>query len=283
MTTYAIGDVQGCFAELMRLLDELAFDPAVDRVWFTGDLVNRGPQSLETLRFIRNLGEAAISVLGNHDLHLLAVARGVVRSKGRDTLTAVLEANDRDELLDWLRTRPLLYREGNYLLVHAGLIPQWTAEQAIERAAEAEDWLRSDRYPMLLQNLYGDDPDQWSEELSGWRRLRFIIHCLTRTRYCDRQGRLDFRCKVAPGRQPAGLVPWFELEDRKTHPLRIVFGHWSTLGAWSGHGVTCLDSGCLWGGSLTALNLDDGFSLTSVACLEPGSPGGAAPHSGEKG
>ncbi len=283
MTTYAIGDVQGCFAELMRLLDKLAFDPAVDRVWFTGDLVNRGPQSLETLRFIRDLGEAAISVLGNHDLHLLAVAQGVVRSKGRDTLTAVLEANDRDELLDWLRTRPLLYREGDYLLVHAGLIPQWTAEQVIERAAEAEDWLRSDRYPMLLQNLYGDDPDQWSEELSGWRRLRFIIHCLTRTRYCDRQGRLDFRCKVAPGRQPAGLVPWFELEDRKTRPLRIVFGHWSTLGAWSGHGVTCLDSGCLWGGSLTALNLDDGFSLTSVDCLEPGSLGGAAPHSEGKG
>ncbi|MBM3203030.1 symmetrical bis(5'-nucleosyl)-tetraphosphatase [Candidatus Woesearchaeota archaeon] len=266
MTLYAIGDVQGCLDELERLLDQLAFDPDKDRLWFTGDLVNRGPRSLETLRRVRGLGEAAITVLGNHDLHLLAVACGVRQLKARDTLMPVLQAPDRDELLDWLRTRPLAHRAGNHLMVHAGLTPQWTVDQVLERAAEAESWLRGAHYPELFKHLYGDTPEQWSERLEGWPRLRFIVSCLTRIRYCDRQARLDFKCKRSPGQQPAHLIPWFELEDRKTRPLEIIFGHWATLGAWRGQGVTCLDSGCLWGGSLSALNLDDGITWTRVAC-----------------
>ncbi len=266
MTVYAIGDVQGCQDELERLLDKLAFDPVRDRLWFTGDLVNRGPRSLDTLRRVRHLGEAAITVLGNHDLHLLAVAQGVRRLKARDTLAAILEAPDRDELLDWLRTRPLAHQEGHYLMVHAGVIPQWTAAEVLERAAEVESWLRGEHYPVLLKNLYGDTTDQWSEQLHGWSRLRFIVNCLTRMRYCDRNARLDFQCKSAPGLQPAHLIPWFELKDRKTRPLEIIFGHWSTLGAWRGRGVTCLDSGCLWGGTLSALNLEDGVTWTRVPC-----------------
>lgn len=267
MSIYAIGDIQGCHTELLRLLDKLAFDPATDRLWFTGDLVNRGPHSLETLRQVRALGTAAITVLGNHDLHLLAVSAGIARTKSKDTLEAILKAPDRDELLDWLRTRPLVYHEDNRLLLHAGLIPEWTAEDALNRATEVESWLRSDDYRELLRNLYGDYPDLWSETLEGWSRLRFITNCFTRMRYCDRMGRLDLKCKGRPGQQPARLMPWFEVASRKTRDLHVIFGHWSTLGAYSGHGVSCLDSGCLWGGQLSALKLDDSLSWVQVDCM----------------
>lgn len=266
MTTYAIGDIQGCHAELERLLDALAFDPSRDRLWFTGDLVNRGPESLKTLRTVRDLGEAAITVLGNHDLHLLAVAQGVTRSKSRDTLAEILNAPDRDELLDWLRSRPLVHHEGNYLLVHAGVMPQWSLEEVLALAAEVETCLRGEQHRMLLENLYGDTPDRWSNDLRGWSRLRFITNCYTRLRYCDRNARLDFKCKLTPGQQPARLMPWYELKNRKTRSLHVIFGHWSTLGAYSEHGVTCLDSGCLWGGALSALNLDDGLTWTRIPC-----------------
>jgi bis(5'-nucleosyl)-tetraphosphatase (symmetrical) len=267
MSRYAIGDVQGCYTELRLLLDKLTFDPATDRVWFTGDLVNRGDHSLETLRYVRSLGDAAVTVLGNHDLHLLAVAAGVARTKSKDTLAPILDAPDRDELLDWLRTRPLLYREDDFLLVHAGLIPQWTGDDALTYAAEVETWLRGEDYRELLQNMYGDYPDIWTDSLTAWPRLRFITNCCTRMRYCDRVGRLDLKHKGSPGQQPARLMPWFEIKRRKTRDLHVIFGHWSTLGAYSGDGVTCLDSGCLWGGQLSAFNLDDRSTWTQVECM----------------
>lgn len=270
MALYAIGDVQGCYDELRSLLDKLRFDPAADRLWFTGDLVNRGPRSLETLRFVRSLGKAAVTVLGNHDLHLLAVVHGVSRTKHRDTFGDVLGAPDRDELLDWLRRRPLLHREGGFCLIHAGLPPQWSLDEAAAHAAEVETCLRGDGYRELFRHMYGDQPDLWSEPMEYWDRLRFTTNCLTRTRYCDALGRLEFKQKGPPGSQPAHLFPWFEVPGRRSAGTSIVFGHWSTLGFFAGAGVFCLDTGCLWGGELTALKLDGGWEKFSVS----GAPGG---------
>lgn len=267
MAIYAIGDVQGCFAELQALLDKLRFDPAQDRLWFTGDLVNRGPRSLETLRFIRGLGQAAVAVLGNHDLHLLAVAQGVSKPKHRDTFGDVLTAPDRDELLDWLRRLPLLYREGGFYLIHAGLPPQWSAADAARHAAEVESLLRGEDYGEFFRHMYGDQPDLWSDHLRGWGRARFITNCLTRLRYCERDGRAEFKHKGAPGSQPPHLKPWFDVPGRRSVDGTIVFGHWSTLGFHAGQGVYGLDTGCLWGGELTALRLDgEDRARVSVAC-----------------
>ncbi|MGX2040483.1 symmetrical bis(5'-nucleosyl)-tetraphosphatase [Methylocaldum sp. MU1018] len=270
MAIYAIGDIQGCFAELQRLLDKIGFDPAADRLWFTGDLVNRGPRSLETLRLIRSLGDAAVAVLGNHDLHLLAVAHGVSKTKHRDTFADVLDAPDRDALVDWLRRRPLLHRDGAFYLIHAGLPPQWSAEDAERHAKEVESCLRGDDFIELFRQMYGDQPDLWSETLQGWSRLRFITNCFTRIRYCDRQGRTDFRQKGAPGTQPPHLMPWFKVPGRKSAGVEIVFGHWSTLGFYADDGVYGLDTGCLWGGELTALRLDGEKQRISVSCCKGG-------------
>lgn len=270
MAIYAIGDIQGCFAELQRLLDKIGFDPAADRLWFTGDLVNRGPRSLETLRLIRSLGDAAVAVLGNHDLHLLAVAHGVSKTKHRDTFADVLDAPDRDALVDWLRRRPLLHRDGAFYLIHAGLPPQWSAEDAERHAKEVESCLRGDDFIKLFRQMYGDQPDLWSETLQGWSRLRFITNCFTRIRYCDRQGRTDFRQKGAPGTQPPHLMPWFKVPGRKSAGVEIVFGHWSTLGFYADDGVYGLDTGCLWGGELTALRLDGEKQRISVSCCKGG-------------
>lgn len=256
MATYAIGDVQGCLAELHDLLDLIRFDPAQDRLWFTGDLVNRGPHSLETLRFIKSLGCAAISVLGNHDLHLLAVATGASRVKRKDTFAAVLEAPDRDELLDWLRRLPLLHGDGAFYLIHAGLPPQWDMETAGRCAREVEAVLRGDDYAEFFPHMYGDRPDHWAEELRGWDRLRFITNCFTRMRYCTADGCLDLKEKGPIGRQAEGLVPWFNTPNRRSAGARIIFGHWSTLGFHVENDCFGLDTGCLWGGSLTALRLD---------------------------
>jgi bis(5'-nucleosyl)-tetraphosphatase (symmetrical) len=258
MAVYAIGDVQGCFAELRQLLEKVHFDPVADRLWFTGDLVNRGPRSLETLRFVRALGDRAVTVLGNHDLHLLAVAHGVSRTRHHDTFGDVLGAQDRDELLDWLRRRPLLHGEGGFYLIHAGLPPQWTLEQAAALAAEVEAVLAGEAYPEFFRHMYGDRPDLWSDALEGWDRLRVIVNGLTRLRYCEPDGRLDYRQKGPPGSQPAPLVPWFEAPERQSRDAQVIFGHWSTLGFYAGNGVVCLDTGCLWGGELTALRLEDG-------------------------
>ncbi len=270
MAIYAIGDVQGCYDPLRRLLDRVQFDPARDRLWFTGDLVNRGPQSLQTLRFVSGLGPAALSVLGNHDLHLLALANGGRKGK-RDTLEQVLAAPDRDELLDWLRRQPLLQESpyGGIALFHAGLPPQWDMQQARSCALEAESALRGDLYGELLHDMYGDQPDQWDEGLSGMPRLRFIINCYTRLRYCDAAGRADFKDKGAPGTQAGGLLPWFAVPRRRSIGTRLIFGHWSTLGqvSWPEYGVHGLDTGAIWGGKLTAMRLDDArlFAVDSPA------------------
>jgi bis(5'-nucleosyl)-tetraphosphatase (symmetrical) len=268
MAVYAIGDVQGCFDPLRALLDKLNYDPVVDRLWFAGDLVNRGPQSLAVLRFVKSLPNA-ITVLGNHDLHLLAVASGQAPHKKHDTFTDVLTAPDRDELLDWLRTCPLIHHDATLgcVLVHAGVLPQWGLSTALRLAAEAGEYILRTGKNELFTHMYGDTPDHWQDDLGGWARLRIIINAFTRLRYCDKHGRLDLRPKGRPGKQPPHLLPWFQVPGRMMRDTRIVFGHWSTLGIWDDDGVIALDSGCLWGGKLTAVRLDgDIHSFTAVNC-----------------
>ncbi|HZR37158.1 MAG TPA: symmetrical bis(5'-nucleosyl)-tetraphosphatase [Nevskia sp.] len=258
MTTYAIGDLQGCYDTLRRLLDRVHFDPAHDVLWFTGDLVNRGPQSLPTLRYVYRLGAAARTVLGNHDLHLLAVANGGRKGR-RDTLDEILAAPDRDELLDWLRRQPLLLEAPGVAVLHAGLPPQWDLAQARACAREAESVLAGPDYAAFLREMYGDEPAVWDEALRGLPRLRYIINCYTRLRYCGAGGRLDFAHKGSPGTQPEGLLPWFQAPGRRSAGTTLVFGHWSTLGRvrWPEHQVYGLDTGAVWGGRLTALRLED--------------------------
>ncbi len=259
MTTYAIGDIQGCFEELLCLLDKIQFDPGQDRLWLTGDLVNRGPKSLETLRFIKNLGDSAVTVLGNHDLHLLACAHGAAMPHRSDTFDPILGAEDKKELLDWLLHRPLLHYDQGICLVHASLAPQWDLDIAIACAQQAEGVLRDkEKKAEFFDHMYGDQPDRWNNDLTGWPRVRFIVNAFTRARFCDYQtGRIDLKHKGKPGSQPANLIPWFEHPERKTCDLRIVFGHWSSLGLSTRNGAYCLDTGCLWGGPLTALRIDD--------------------------
>lgn len=271
MPVYAVGDLQGCLEPLRRLLDQVAFDPHRDRLWLVGDLVNRGPASLDVLRFVRALGESAVTVLGNHDLNLLAVAAGSRALRRKDTLKQVLDAPDRDELLDWLRHRPVLHTDAElgFTMVHAGLPPQWSVADAAKRAAELEAVLRGSRYKDFLANMYGDEPVRWKGKLKGWSRLRFITNCLTRLRYCDSEGRLSMTDKGPPGSQSKGMMPWFQVPDRRSRGERIVFGHWATLQTqkplWPLHYVYHLDSGCVWGGCLTALRLDD-LSYFREAC-----------------
>lgn len=259
MAHYAIGDVQGCYDDLLRLLDAISFSPARDTLWFTGDLVNRGPKSLATLRYVKSLGEHAVTVLGNHDLHLLAVAHGASSVRPRDTFTDVLAAEDRAELLRWLRERPLLQYDAalGYTLIHAGLPPEWDLDTARRCAAEVEQVLRGDRAAEFFTHMYGNQPDHWDDQLQGWPRLRFITNALTRLRYCDRDGRLALAYKGAPGGQPRSQVPWFTLPQRRSKEMKIIFGHWSTLGRCDTDGVFALDTGCVWGGKLTALRLGD--------------------------
>jgi bis(5'-nucleosyl)-tetraphosphatase (symmetrical) len=264
MAIYAIGDLQGCYDILRRLLDHIAFDPARDRLWFAGDLINRGPQSLQTLRFVHSLGDAALSVLGNHDLHLLAVAHGGRRGR-RDTLDEILQAPDRDELLRWLRRQPLLHESPPHklALLHAGLPPQWDLAQARACAREVEQALRGADYAELLRHMYGDQPDRWDEALEGFARLRFIINCFTRLRYCSAGGRLDPGPKEAPAPRDDGLMPWFMVPGRRSADTTLLFGHWSTLGRvhWPEQRIYGLDTGAVWGGRLTALRIDDGELL----------------------
>ena len=266
MAIYAIGDIQGCFDQLKRLLDKIDFNPSIDQLWFAGDLVNRGPNSLETLRFIKSLGECAISVLGNHDLHLLAVSKKTRKSDQDDSLHKILYASDSDELLNWIRHLPLIHRTEQFCLIHAGLPPQWDIEQATNVAQEVGEILVSDNYEILLKEMYGDSPNQWSDTLEGWNRIRLIINCFTRMRYCDQDGRLDLSCKSTPGDQPKNLFPWFDIHNRKSRSTCIIFGHWSALGFYAGNNCYCIDSGCVWGGQLTALRLDGNIYRTSIAC-----------------
>ncbi len=267
MATYAIGDVQGCFGSLQALLEKLPFDPDRDRLWFTGDLVNRGPQSLESLRFVRGLGDRAITVLGNHDLHLLGVACGSRRLKVGDTIDDVLETPDRDDLIAWLRRQPLLYRDADrgITMVHAGLPPQWTLDVAQACAAAVEAGLRGAGIGNLLRQMSGDRCDSWSVSLPYAEQLGYITNCLTRLRYCDPVGRLDLREKGPPGSQPAPYLPWFAMPGRLHASETIIFGHWASLGACNEPGVHALDTGCVWGGTLTALCLET-WERTSVSC-----------------
>jgi bis(5'-nucleosyl)-tetraphosphatase (symmetrical) len=274
MAVYAIGDIQGCFDELQALLEIIQFSPQHDHLWFAGDLVNRGPKSLETLRFIKGLGNRAISVLGNHDLHLIAAAHGHPIASDDHTLDAILNAPDRDELINWLRQQPLLHHDAalGYTMVHAGLPPQWDLKLARQCAQEVETMLRSDSVVDFIEHMYGNKPRCWSDELSGWKRMRFTVNCLTRLRFCDDEGCLKLKYKGPPGSQPAEFHPWFELPERKNSDLNIVFGHWSTLGKRDDPGVFPLDTACLWGGELTALRLDATPQWFSLPCAGEQTP-----------
>ncbi len=273
MATYAIGDIQGCYDSLERLLDLCAFNPAQDKLWLVGDLVNRGPKSLETLRLIKSLGDAAITVLGNHDLYLLMVAEGGAKFRGKDdTLQAIFDAPDCAELLDWLRHQPLCHTEGNYCLVHAGLLPQWTAARARELAHEVEAALQGPAFKEFVLNLWGSEPAGWSDELTGWPRLRVIVNAMTRMRFCTPDGIMEFHTKGETTNAPDGHLPWFELPNRAHANSVLVTGHWSALGLKITPNLLALDSGCLWGGHLTALRLED-RQVFQVNC----SPGEAQP------
>ncbi|MGH8529282.1 MAG: symmetrical bis(5'-nucleosyl)-tetraphosphatase [Nevskiales bacterium] len=270
MSTYAIGDVQGCYDELRALLKKIRFNPNKDRLWFTGDLVSRGPQSLATLRFVKQLGKAAVVTLGNHDLHLLAFhAHPGIRRKPDPTLVQVLAAPDCTELMDWLRRRPLLHHDPalGFTLVHAGLPAPWSLTQARRCAREVQQQLRGPRYRRLLRQMYGNEPKRWSPGLRGSQRLRFIINSFTRMRYCHADGALALDSKGPLGTQPADCLPWFALPGRRSAGGKIVFGHWSALGQvrWPEHGVYGVDSGCVWGGALTALRLED-LKTFSLPC-----------------
>lgn len=260
MATYAIGDVQGCFDELQALLAEIRFGER-DRLWFVGDLVNRGPKSLEVLRFVRALGSRALAVLGNHDLHLVTQHEGFERARADDTFHDVLAAPDRRQLVDWLRARPLLHAAEGYVMVHAGLLPQWSIAQALELAREVERALVAPGYRDFLANMYGSEPAGWRDSLTGWERLRVIVNAMTRMRFCTREGRMEFRAKAA--KPPPGYQPWFAL--RPAHEPPVICGHWSALGLKLTSQLAALDSGCVWGGRLTALRLDD-RSIHQVAC-----------------
>ncbi|NCT67138.1 MAG: symmetrical bis(5'-nucleosyl)-tetraphosphatase [Rhodanobacteraceae bacterium] len=260
MAIWAIGDLQGCHDELVRLIDKLGFDPARDTLWFCGDLVNRGGQSLAVLRTIKALGERAVVTLGNHDLSLLAIAERKREDQARvnPELREVLFAPDRDELLGWLRRQKLLHvdRPLGFLMVHAGLFPRWTTAQAEEIAREIEDKLHSDGYRRLLRQMFGNKPDLWTPKLRGIDRWRAGINVLTRMRYCDVRGRISFADKGAPGTQRPGLYPWYEVPGRLERDLRVICGHWSTLGRFIGLGIHAIDTGCVWGGALTAMRVD---------------------------
>lgn len=280
MGVYAIGDIQGCFAELNALLKIIGFKADTDQLWFTGDLVNRGPDSLQVLRFVKQLGDRAVTVLGNHDLHLLAMdarkdlaagkglAAGKDRWRDNHTLHQILAAPDREELLDWLRSRPLLYHDRvlGFTLVHAGLPPQWDLTKAQACAHEVETVLRGSDYHGYFAQMYGDEPNHWHDALSGWGRLRLVTNCFTRLRYCDKMGRLEFKHKGPPGSQADGYLPWFQVPGRLSQSMDIVFGHWATLGLISKDGTHALDTGCVWGGCLTALRLDAKRETFIIKC-----------------
>ena len=260
MATYAIGDVQGCFDELEALLKRVGFSSS-DRLWFVGDLVNRGPKSLEVLRFVRDLGARAATVLGNHDLHLIAQFEGVEHARKDDTFGDVLGAPEAGELVAWLRQQPMLHAEGEYAMVHAGVLPQWTIERARTLGKEVERALQARDYREFLGHMYGGKPDRWDDSLSGWDRLRVIVNAMTRMRFCDRTGKMDLQGK---GTEPAkGYLRWYQTRPREARTL--VFGHWSQLGLVREPGIVGLDSGCVWGGALSALRLED-RTLVQVPC-----------------
>ncbi|MBD2840293.1 symmetrical bis(5'-nucleosyl)-tetraphosphatase [Pseudomonas sp. JM0905a] len=271
MTAYAVGDLQGCLDPLKCLLEQVRFDPAKDELWLVGDLVNRGPKSLETLRFLYSIRESVVCVLGNHDLHLLAAANNIERLRKADTLREILEAPDRAELLDWLRRQKLLHydEQRDIALVHAGIPPQWSLKKALKRAAEVEEALQDDaRLPLFLDGMYGNEPAKWDGELHGVTRLRVITNYFTRMRFCRADGTLDLKSKEGLDTAPPGFAPWFSYPERKTRGQKIIFGHWAALeGNCNEPGLYALDTGCVWGGSMTLLNIDSGERI-SCSCEE---------------
>lgn len=267
MATYAIGDLQGCLAPLKRLLEKLKFDSANDQLWFVGDLVNRGPDSLASLRFVKSLGERAEVVLGNHDLHLLTVAAGFVKAHRGDTLNDILQAPDRDDLLTWLRHRPLLHRAGAFTMIHAGLLPSWTIAQAQALACEVETALRGANYLEFLATMYGNSPNRWRNELRGWDRLRVITNAFTRLRVCTPAGAMEFSHKGELADIPSGFMPWYQVPGRNSADETIICGHWSALGLRLESNLLALDTGCLWGRCLSAVRLED-RALFQADCSE---------------
>jgi bis(5'-nucleosyl)-tetraphosphatase (symmetrical) len=257
MATYAIGDIHGCFNTLQRLLRKVGYDPGGDRLWLVGDLVNRGPRSLEVLRWAAAQGDRIVAVLGNHDLHLLARAAGVSEARKHDALEAVLAAPDRDDLLDWLRTRPLVHREGEALMVHAGLFPGWTPAEAEALAREVEERLRGDKAPKLLAALEQKTPERWKDGLSGHDRARAALAGFAKLRTLGEDGRMCAEFSGPPALAPRGCRPWFAASGRRSAGATVIFGHWAALGLKVGDGVVGLDTGCAWGRELTALRLDD--------------------------
>lgn len=258
MSTYAIGDLQGCHQHFQQLLEIIGFNPSRDKLWLVGDVVNRGPNSLAVLHTLMQLGDAVIMVLGNHDLHLLMVAAGVTTQQPHDTLKSILQAPDREKLLNWLRHQRLFYHEDEYALVHAGLLPGWSVDQAEYLAQEVEAILCNDQsFQEFAPSMYGNDPDHWQDSLQGEHRWRVIINAMTRLRICTREGKMNFAFKANPADIPAGYVPWFNAPNRASKTHTILFGHWSALGLRMERNLIALDTGCLWGGSLTAVRLED--------------------------
>ena len=273
---YLIGDLQGCCDAFERLLQQIDFSPSRDQLWLLGDLVNRGPASLRTLRRLQGLGDAAPCLLGNHDLHLLAAAHGARKPGKSDTLREILDAPDREALLDWLRHQRLAGEAEGWLLVHAGVVPQWDRDDTLARAREVEAVLRGPDLPGFLHEMYGNEPDRWDPALAGSARLRFIVNVLTRLRFCSAQGQLEFKSKDGAGEAPAGFMPWFEVPQRRSAGQPVAFGHWSTLGLQQRPDLLALDTGCVWGGSLSAAVLDGHGSvreIVQVRCEQAQKPG----------
>lgn len=257
MATYAIGDLQGCFTAFQRLLEVIRFDPNQDKLWLVGDIVNRGPDSLPLLRYVKQAGDAIRMVLGNHDLHLLMVAAGIARNHPSDTIQPILDAPDRDELLHWLRQQQLFHFENQHAMVHAGLLPSWSIAQAEQLAHEVESALRQDNHHELFARMYGNEPNYWQDDWAGYIRLRVIINAMTRIRVCTPDGRMNFAFKGDPQSIPDGYMPWFSLPHRISQNTTIICGHWSGLGLHITDNLIALDSGCVWGGQLSAIRLED--------------------------
>lgn len=278
MHTYAIGDLQGCQQQAQALLEQIAELEAqtpghsAPRLLFAGDLVNRGPQSLATLRQVRAMGAQAESVLGNHDLHLLARSLGIGKDHASDTINSILQAPDREELLTWLRHRPLALLENEQLLVHAGVLPEWTLRQTLDLAAEVEEVLRGPNWADFFHQMYGNTPNRWDDSLRGMERLRCIVNGLTRLRFCSSDGEIDFITKEGADAARPGFMPWFDVPDRKTADTTVIFGHWSTLGLLLRPKLIGLDTGCVWGGKLTAVRLAD-RRVVQIACPQHKVPG----------
>lgn len=257
MAIYAIGDLQGCYKSFRQLLDLISFDDSCDKLWLVGDIVNRGSDSLALLRFLKQAGDSAKIVLGNHDLHLLMVAEGLAKADAGDTLQPILDAPDRDELLHWLRHQSLLHVDDNFVMVHAGLLPTWSVKKSLQLASEVETALRQENFQEVFANLYGNQPNCWDDGLIDFERLRLIVNAMTRMRVCTSDGHIDFSYKGNEAHIPVGYMPWFDVPNRASERATIVCGHWSALGLKVRENLIALDTGCLWGGSLTAIRLAD--------------------------